>query len=140
MVCGNVITGISVNETEVGMFFGGNFKGKICGNIITKVKEGVEFTGKKAKTNGRLSVDFCNNNISDIEYGLYLNNHNVTFLNITYCNIGLNSPSLLFDIYATSNYLATGFIGVYNSNFNGTFSPRFVTSVGSNHNNNTNFP
>lgn len=140
IISNNVITGISIASSEVGMFFGGNFKGTISGNVITKVKEGVEFTGKKAKTNGRLYATFHNNNISDIQIGIYMNNHNVDFFNITNCNIGLNSPNVTYAIYAPLNYVATGYVGVYNSNFNGTISTRFSTSVGTNQANNTGFP
>lgn len=140
VISNNVITGISIASTEVGMFFGGNFKGTISGNTITNVAEGIEFTGKKNKTNGRLYVEFTNNNISNIDIGLYMNNHNVTYFNISNSNIGLNSPNISYAIYAPANYQATGFIGVYNSNFNGTISNRFVTSVGNNYSNVTGFP
>lgn len=140
VISNNVITGISIASTEVGMFFGGNFKGIISGNTITNVAEGIEFTGKKDKTNGRLYVEFTNNNISNIDIGLYMNNHNVTYFNISNSNIGLNSPNISYAIYAPANYQATGFIGVYNSNFNGTISNRFVTSVGNNYSNVTGFP
>ena len=139
IISNNVITGISIASSEVGMFFGGNFKGTISGNVITKVKEGVEFTGKKAKTNGRLNATFHNNNICDIQIGIYMNNHNVDFFNITNCNIGLNSSNIRFAIQATSNFVATGYIGVYNSNFNGTITQSFKDAAGNNTGNNTGF-
>lgn len=138
VISNNVITGISSDDTEVGMFIGGNFKGTISGNVITNVDTGVDFSGKKAITNGRLYVNFDNNNISDVYTGIYMNNHNVDFFNMTYCNILLDLD--LFAIFATDNFNATGYIGVYHSNFIGNTTSNFVTAVGSHKWNNTGFP
>ena len=66
-ITNNIITGSS----EYGIFIGGNFKGVICNNTITNVDCGIEFSGKKAATNGRLNVTMCNNNISNVINGIY---------------------------------------------------------------------
>lgn len=131
IISNNIIEGISIANTEVGMFIGGNFKGEISDNKISKVAEGVEFTGKKDKTNGRLSADFDNNTISNVTYGLYMNNHNVMYFNITNCDIGLNSSSISFAIFATANHqkVAGGYIGIFNLNYNGTIHNRFNNTV-----------
>lgn len=139
IISNNVITGAADYGTEYGMFIGGNFKGTISGNVITGTQYGVEFAGKKAVTNGKLNVDFDNNNITDIFYAINMYHPNVIHLNITNCNIGVNSPYIDIAIATNGNFATTGYIGVYNSNFVGTISSTFKTAAGNNTANNIGF-
>ena len=131
-VTGNIITG-----GEYGMFFGGNFKGDISNNVITGSTYGMEFKGKRAATNGKLYATFDNNTITNAKYaGINMLNPNVVFLNITDCTIKLNPFYALLNykvIDTDSNFNATGYIGVYNITYLGTFSSDFVNAVGTNH-------
>lgn len=140
IISNNVIIGAPDYGTEYGMFIGGNFKGRITGNTITGVATGMEFAGKKAKTNGKLCAVFDNNNITDVGYGINMFHPNVVCLNITNCNIGINSSNIEDAIATNDKFNYTGYIGVYNSNFSGAISPDFVTAVGNHKGNNTGFP
>lgn len=140
IISNNVIIGAPDYGTEYGMFIGGNFKGRITGNTITGVATGMEFAGKKAKTNGKLCAVFDNNNITDVGYGINMFHPNVVCLNITNCNIGINSSNIEDAIATNDKFNYTGYMGVYNSNFSGAISPDFVTAVGNHKGNNTGFP
>lgn len=140
VISNNVIIGAADYGTEYGMFFGGNFKGNITGNVITGTVTGIEFAGKKLASNGKLCVNFHNNNITDIGYGINMYHPNVIYLNITNCNIGINSENIEEAIATNGNFNCTGYIGVFNSNFSGSISAAFVNATGNNKGNNTGFP
>lgn len=140
IISNNVITGIANYGTEYGMFFGGNFKGNITGNVITGTVTGIEFAGKKLASNGKLCANLHNNNITDIGYGINMYHPNVIYLNITNCNIGINSENIDAAIATNGNFNCTGYIGVFNSNFSGSISADFVNATGNNKGNNTGFP
>ena len=143
IISNNVITGKSSYGTEYGMFIGGNFKGTISGNTITGVATGIEFAGKKNVTNGKLSADFNNNNITGVKYGMNMFHPDVTYFNLTNCNILLSYPYAISSNYGAintnENFNATDYIGVYNSNFRGKISGDFKTAAGNNTANNTGF-
>jgi hypothetical protein len=139
---GSTVTGNIITGGEYGMFFGGNFKGDISNNVITGSTYGMEFKGKRTATNGKLYATFDNNTITGVECGISMLCPNVVFLNITNCNIKLRND-LIWDyevITTDSNFNKTGYIGVYNSNFEGIISQAFVTAVGTHYGNNTGFP
>jgi len=133
-VTGNIITG-----GEYGMFFGGNFKGDISNNVITGSTYGMEFKGKRAATNGKLYATFDNNNITGVTHGINMYNPNVVFLNMTNCNISVTSPKLNWAIRTNADFGVTGYIGVYNSYFDGKISTSFKNAVGYNTANNIGF-
>ena len=143
VISNNVIIGAASYGTEYGMFFGGNFKGNITGNVITGVATGIEFAGKKAVTNGKLCVKFNNNNITGVKNGVNMYHLNVICFNVTNCNILLSYPYAISSNYGAINtngyFNATGYIGVYNSNFRGKISDDFKSAVGNNTANNTGF-
>ena len=139
-ISNNVIIGKADYETEYGMFIGGNFKGTISGNTITGTYTGMEFAGKKAKTNGKLCVKFNNNTISNVLRGINMYHPNVLCFNITNSNIHVNSDYGDYAIQTDSFFNATGYLGVFNSNFTGLISSAFVTAVGNNKGNNVGFP
>ena len=104
---------------------------------------GVEFAGKKAVTNGKLCVNFHNNNITGVQYGINMYHPNVICFNLTNCNIKIDAFYALLGYYAIQtnvNYNATGYVGVYNSNFVGNISSIFNATVGTHRGNNTGFP
>ena len=110
VISNNVITGISIASTEVGMFFGGNFKGTITGNNITDCYYGMQFSGKKLASNGRLNAVISYNRIIGSQVGIDMNNPGVDYLNIHHNTI------------STANN--TGYVITNNTNFNKTVNAK----------------
>ena len=110
VISNNVITGISIASTEVGMFFGGNFKGTISGNNITDCYYGMQFSGKKLASNGRLNVIISYNRIIGSQVGIDMNNPGVDYLNIHHNTI--------------STVNNTGYVINNNTNFNKTVNAK----------------
>lgn len=110
VISNNVITGISIASTEVGMFFGGNFKGTITGNNITDCYYGMQFSGKKLASNGRLNAVISYNRIIGSQTGIDMNNPGVDYLNIHHNTI--------------STVNGTGYVITNNTNFNKTVNAK----------------
>ena len=115
----------NLSGNQYGMFFGGNFKGVICNNDISDVEYGIEFVGKGTATNGRLNVTICNTNIADVSYGIHLNHPSVEYFKLYHMYIN----SDICDILTGDNFVKTGYIYVYNSTFNGEIDPNFYNNV-----------
>lgn len=104
LVSGNIIEG-----AEYAMFFGGNFKGNITCNTIYNCDYGMQFAGKKAVTNGKLSALISCNNISNVSVGIDMNHPSVIYLNVTNNNITVANQSSNFVVANNTNFhKATG--------------------------------
>lgn len=97
VVSNNIITGGNYS-----MFFGGNFKGTISSNTISNSKCGMQFVGKKNKTNGRLSATISGNAITGVTTGIDMSHPCVTYLNIFGNSITTSNPSSNYAIISNS--------------------------------------
>lgn len=134
VVSGNIISG-----GEYGMFFGGNFKGEINNNQISGSICGMEFAGKKAANNGRLSADLYGNTITGVTTGINMFHPKIHYLNLTANTINVIDSSSNYAIQTNGNFDQQGSIYVYYNNFTGLIKNAFIRAVGSNYGNNTGF-
>ena len=124
IVSNNIITGPS----EYGMFFGGNFKGYIEENVINGTTVGIEFAGKKASTNGKLSVEITANNITNVQTGIDMYHPYIDYLYISWNNIDTLDNTTNFTIAIDGNFSSVFYqdIYVYSNYLHGKINQTFI--------------
>ncbi len=78
----SIVSNNRVSGGEIGLFFGGNFKGTISNNGIYSCEYGMQFIGKPIGNISKIYAIISDNGIFDVESGIYFENETAVSLNI----------------------------------------------------------
>lgn len=124
----STITNNQISNITCGIFLGGNFKGTVSGNTITNsATTGMNITGKKAATNGKLIANITGNTISGTPIGIEMEHPSVISLLLDSNTIGGTSSSIQTNSYFA--YPATHTITVTNNNLVNIVSTAFQNAT-----------
>jgi hypothetical protein len=124
----STVTNNMISDATYGIFIGGNFKGTISTNTITDCSAmGMNITGKKAVTNGKLYANITQNDIENTPLGIEFEHPYVQYLffdsniiNSNTCNISTNS---------NYNYPSNRIITVTYNEFGSSYTSSFYNSA-----------